>query len=70
LDFYLLRTLNEARKITERWLKEYNSERPYEFLNNLTLEEFRLMAKNPEASKIVVNQNGYAYSPGGYLRLH
>lgn len=25
LDFYLLRTRNEAREITERWLKEYNS---------------------------------------------
>ncbi len=26
LDFYLFRILNEARKITECWLKEYNSE--------------------------------------------
>ncbi len=30
LDFYLFRTLNEAREITERWLNEYNSERPPE----------------------------------------
>ncbi|MCW1973757.1 UNVERIFIED_ORG: transposase InsO family protein [Pantoea agglomerans] len=29
LDFYLLRTLNEAREITERSLTEYNSERPH-----------------------------------------
>jgi putative transposase len=36
LDFYLFRTLNEAREITERWLNEYNSERPHESLNNLT----------------------------------
>lgn len=28
LDFYLFRTLNEAREITERWLAEYNGERP------------------------------------------
>ena len=44
LDFYLFRTLNEAREITERWLNEYNSERPHEPLNNLTPEEYRMMA--------------------------
>ncbi|GKO73024.1 hypothetical protein NUBL21983_06700 [Klebsiella variicola] len=45
MDFYLFRTLNEAREITERWLAEYNSERPHESLNNLTPEEYRLMAE-------------------------
>ena len=35
----LVRTLNEVREITERWLAEYNSERPHESLNNLTPEE-------------------------------
>lgn len=29
LDFYLFRTLNEAREITEHWLMEYNNERPH-----------------------------------------
>ncbi len=53
LDFYLFRTLNEAREITERWLMEYNSERPHESLNNLTLEEYRLMAEKPEVSKSI-----------------
>ena len=43
LDFYLFRTLNEAREITQRWLMEYNNERPHESLNNLTQEEYRLM---------------------------
>ncbi len=47
MDFYLFRTLNEAREITERWLAEYNSERPHESLNNLTPEEYRLMAETP-----------------------
>lgn len=55
LDFYLFRTLNEVREITERWLTEYNSERPHESLNNLTPEEYRLMAENPEFSKSVWN---------------
>ncbi|GKW33481.1 hypothetical protein PEC730217_22610 [Pectobacterium carotovorum subsp. carotovorum] len=40
LDFYLFRTLNEVREITERRLIEYNSERPHESLNNLTPAEF------------------------------
>ncbi len=55
LDFYLFRTLNEVREITDRWLREYNSERPHESLNNLTPEEYRLMAENPETSKSVWN---------------
>ncbi len=55
LDFYLFRTLNEVRGITERWLMEYNSERPHESLNNLTPEEYRLMTEKPEISKSVWN---------------
>ncbi|WP_421930420.1 IS3 family transposase [Pantoea ananatis] len=55
LDFYLFRTLNEAREITSRWLMEYNSERPHESLNNLTPEEYRLMAEKPETSKSAWN---------------
>jgi putative transposase len=55
LDFYLFRTLNEAPEITERWLTEYNSERPHESLNNLTPEEYRLMAETPEISKSAWN---------------
>lgn len=31
LDFYLFRTLNEVREITERRLTEYNNERPHEY---------------------------------------
>ncbi|MEF3170934.1 transposase [Klebsiella quasipneumoniae subsp. quasipneumoniae] len=48
-------TLNEAREITERWLAEYNGERPHESLNNLTPEEYRLMAETPEISKSAWN---------------
>ncbi|EMG9490601.1 IS3 family transposase [Serratia marcescens] len=55
LDSYLFRTLNEAREITERWLTEYNSERPHESLNNLTPKEYRLMAETPEISKSAWN---------------
>ena len=55
LDFHLFRTLNEVREITERWMREYNSERPHESLNNLTPEEYRLMAEKPDISKSVWN---------------
>ena len=55
LDFYLFRTLNEAREITERWLAVYNSERPHESLNNLTPEEYLMMAETPEISKSAWN---------------
>ncbi|EMA9200066.1 integrase core domain-containing protein, partial [Citrobacter portucalensis] len=37
----LFRTLNEVREITERWVSEYNCERPHESLNNMTPEEYR-----------------------------
>ncbi|WP_154294929.1 integrase core domain-containing protein, partial [Yersinia enterocolitica] len=40
---------------TERWLNEYNSERPHESLNNLTPEEYRLMGEKLEISKSVWN---------------
>lgn len=55
LDFYLFRTLNEVREITERWLREYNQEHPHESLNNLTPEEYRSLAENNEISKSVWN---------------
>ena len=51
LDFNLFRTLNESREITERWLMEYNNERPHVSLNSLTPEEYRLMVEKTELSK-------------------
>ncbi|EGE7940805.1 TPA: transposase [Escherichia coli] len=54
--------MNEAREITESWLNEYNSERPHQSLNNLTPEEYRLMAEKPELSKSAWNKNGCAYT--------
>lgn len=55
LDFYLFQTLNEVREISEHRLREYNRERPHKSLNNLTLEEYRLLAENNEISKSVWN---------------
>ena len=55
LDFYLFRTLNEVREITEIWLSEYNSERPHESLNNLTPEKYRLQYHLARISKSAWN---------------
>ena len=55
LGFYLFRTLNEVREITEHWLKKYNRERPHESVNNLTPKEYWLLAENNEISKSVWN---------------
>lgn len=58
LDFYLFSTLNEAREITERWLTEYNGECPHESLNNLTPDEYRLMAETRKSQKVAGTKTG------------
>lgn len=40
LDAYVFKTLTEVREITEKWLREYNEERPHESLGNLTPAEY------------------------------
>jgi putative transposase len=34
LDMYVFQTLNEVREQTEKWIKEYNEERPHESLHD------------------------------------
>lgn len=43
LDMYMFRRLREVRDITERWLMEYNEERPHESLGNLTPIEYAMV---------------------------
>lgn len=49
LDMYVFQTLNEVREQTERWLKEYNEDRPHDALGDLSPREF-LLTKIPEVS--------------------
>ncbi len=58
LDFYLFRTLDEVREITEHWLREYNREHPHESLNNLTPEEYQLLAEITKSQKVCGNEMG------------
>jgi len=49
LDMYVFQNLHEVREQTEKWIKEYNEERPHESLGHLTPSEF-LLTQNPEIS--------------------
>lgn len=49
LDMYVFTTLNEVREQTEKWLKEYNEERPHDALGDMTPREY-LLTQNPEIS--------------------
>jgi len=49
LDMFVFQTLNEVREQTEKWLKEYNEERPHESLGDMTPREF-LLTQTSEVS--------------------
>lgn len=55
LDFYLFRTLNEVREITERWVSGWEFECPRESLNNMTPEEYRQHNRLAGISKNIWN---------------
>lgn len=41
LDMYLFRNIDEVQSITDKWLQEYNGERPHESLGNLTPKGYK-----------------------------
>lgn len=43
LDMYVFKHLSEVRNITERWIDEYNEQRPHESLGNLTPREYMII---------------------------
>ena len=40
LDMFVFKGMQEVREITENWVQQYNEERPYESLGNLTPMEY------------------------------
>ena len=49
LDMFVFQSLDEVREQTEKWLKEYNEERPHDSLGDMTPREF-LLTHKPEVS--------------------
>jgi putative transposase len=41
LDAYLFGSLDEVRRITEGWIREYNEERPHDATGRVPPSEFR-----------------------------
>ena len=52
LNMYLFRSLAEVREITDRWMLEYNTERPHDSLNDMTPKEYLLFNQQPENSSL------------------
>ena len=42
LDMFVFQSLSEVREQTEKWMKEYNEERPHESLGHMTPREYLL----------------------------
>jgi putative transposase len=52
LNMYAFKTLTEVREITERWMREYNEERPHDSLGDLTPWEYLAKNQMPETSNL------------------
>lgn len=52
LNMYVFGTLTEVREVTEKWIKEYNEERPHDALNDLTPWEYLEQHKRLENSNL------------------
>ncbi len=50
LDMYVFESLSEVREITEKWMPEYNEERPHDSLGNLTPWEYLAKHQSSETS--------------------
>ena len=55
LNMYAFKTLTEVRKITDKWIREYNEERPHDSLGDLTPSEYLAIKNPPENSNLTWN---------------
>ena len=54
LEMYVFQSLQEVREQTEKWLREYNEERPHESLGHLTPREYLLTQITLHETRIVM----------------
>jgi putative transposase len=52
LNMYVFRTLNEVRELTDKWVREYNEERPHDSLGDLTPWEYLAKHQQLENSNL------------------
>ncbi|GAA3536411.1 hypothetical protein GCM10022394_15050 [Zobellella aerophila] len=52
---YVFRNLTEVRELTESWMTEYNDERPYDSLEDLTPWEYLAKHQWAENSNLLCN---------------
>ena len=50
---YVFKILSEVQAITERWMTEYNEERPHDSLGDLTPVEYKVAQKLQENSNLI-----------------
>jgi putative transposase len=66
LDMFVFQSLDEVREQTEKWLKEYNEERPHDSLGDMTPQGISV---NPQTRKSLL-MSGLKYGrltvPKGY----
>lgn len=55
LNMYVFKTLTEVKELTEKWMIEYNNERPHDSLNDLTPWEYLAKHQNKENSNVMCN---------------
>ena len=52
---YVFKTLSEVRELTENWIPQYNEERPYDSLGDLTPWEYLAKHEMLENSNYTCN---------------
>jgi len=52
LNMYVFKTLAKVRELTENWIREYNDERPHDFLNDLIPWEYLIKHQTPGNSNL------------------
>ena len=52
LNMYMFKTLNEVREITQKWIREYNDERPHNSLGDQTPWEYLAKHESLENSNL------------------